>query len=213
LTQCDVYVLISYDTFSAGEALAYHLKHSGRATLVGSQTPGGAHDCEFHNCRNLNIRVKVPCRKAVSPFTGTNWEGVGVTPDIEVPSYKAYDVAYLEAVKEIRARTTDEELLAELDWILPDLEAGLNPVIIGEDVLKSYAGEYGPVKIIYDYGTLLAQVTNRRPMKLIPMSQTMFRCRWMNEFRLDFHPDANGKTDSLTAHLDDGRIFPTPRSK
>jgi C-terminal processing protease CtpA/Prc len=165
LSQCDVYVLISYDTFSAGEALAYHLKHSGRATLVGSRTPGGAHDCEFHNCRNLNIRIKVPYRRAISPFTGTNWEGVGVAPDIEVPSYKAYDVAYLEALKKIKARTTDEERLAELNWILPDLEANLNPVIVAEDVLKSYAGEYGPAKVTFDHGSLLAQAPNRRPMK------------------------------------------------
>jgi hypothetical protein len=213
LSQCDIYVLISYDTFSAGEALAYHLKHSGRATLVGSQTPGGAHDCEFHNCRNLNIRIKVPCRRAISPFTGTNWEGVGVAPDIEVPSYKAYDVAYLEAVKRIKARTTDEERLAELDWIVPDLEANLNPVIVAEDVLRSYVGEYGPAEVTFDHGSLLARAPNRRPMKLIPMSPTMFRCQWMNEFRLEFHPDANGKTDSLTAYMDNGNVFPLARSK
>ncbi len=213
LSQCDVYVLISYDTFSAGEALAYHLKHSGRATLVGARTPGGAHDCEFINCRNLNIRIKVPCRKAVSPFTGTNWEGVGVEPDIDVPSYKAYDVAYLEAVKAIKARTTDEERLAELDWILPALESNLNPVVVSEDVLKSYAGKWGPARVIYDHANLLMQMPMRRPMKLVPMSHTMFRCPVMDEWRLEFHPDADGKTDSLTAHSCEGRTFGVVRSE
>jgi hypothetical protein len=213
MSQCDVYVLISYDTFSAGEALAYHLKHSGRATLVGSRTPGGAHDCEFHNCTNLNIRIKVPCRKAISPFTGTNWEGVGVAPDIEVPCYKAYDVAYLEAVKGIRARTTDKELLAELDWILPVLESNLNPVIVSEDVLRSYVGMWGPGKITYDHATLLMQMPNRRPMKLLAMSPTMFWCPEMIDNRLEFHPDADGNTNSVTVHTSDGRAFDVPRSK
>jgi hypothetical protein len=207
LSQCDIYVLISYDTFSAGEGLAYNLKHSGRATLVGTQTPGGAHDCDFHNCKNLNIRIKVPHRRAVSPFTGTNWEGVGVAPDIDVPNYKAYDVAYLEAVRAIRARTTDNELLTELDWILPILESNLSPVIVSEDVLRSYVGVYGPVEVTLDHGTLLAKMPNRRPMTLLAMSQTMFRCQWMDEFRLEFHPDADGKTDNLTGYVNDGRVI------
>ncbi|HUU46627.1 MAG TPA: S41 family peptidase, partial [Acidobacteriota bacterium] len=213
LSQCDVYVLISFDTFSAGEDLAYNLKHSGRATLVGTQTPGGAHDEEFHNCRNLGIRIKVPYRRAISPFTGTNWEGVGVAPDIEAPAYKAFDVAYLEAVKGIRARTTDEELLAQLDWILPALESDVNPVVVNEDVLKGYTGIYGPVTVTYDHGTLLAQQTNRRPMELVAMSQTMFNCQWMNEFRLEFHPGAEGTPDSVTAYLDDGGVFQLPRTE
>lgn len=211
LTNCDVYVLISYDTFSAGEALAYHLKHSGRATLVGSQTPGGAHDCEFHNCRNLNIRVKVPARKAVSPFTGTNWEGVGVTPDIEVPSYKAFDVAYLEAVKGIKARTTDEDQLAKLDWVLPVLEANLNPVVVSEDILNSYSGKFKYVDIIYDHATLMMQMVNRRPMKMLPMSETMFQCPELDNWRLEFHPGAEGTTDSLTAYGSDGSRHVVPR--
>jgi hypothetical protein len=207
LSQCDIYVLISYDTFSAGESLAYNLKHSGRATLVGTQTPGGAHDEEFHNCRNLHIRIKVPYRRAISPFTGTNWEGVGVAPDIEAPAYQAFGVAYLNAVKGIHARTTDEKRLAELEWILPVLEANLAPVAVGEDVLESYVGVYYPIRVAYDQGILSAQDYNRRPMKLIPMSQTLFRCEWTNELRLEFHPGTDGQTDSLTAFLDDGGVF------
>ncbi len=213
LSHCDIYVLISFDTFSAGEALAYHLKHSGRATLVGSRTPGGAHDEEFHNCRNLNIRIKVPCRMAVSPFTGTNWEGVGVAPDIDVPSYKAFDIAYLEAVRKLRARTTDEDVLSELNWILPVLEANVNPVVVAEDVLKSYAGKYGPVTILYDYATLMMQQINRRPFALLPMSQTEFRYPEMNEWRILFHPDADGKADSITVYDDTGDRYGFARSE
>ena len=213
LSHCDIYVLISFDTFSAGEALAYHLKHSGRATLVGARTPGGAHDEDFHNCRNLNIRIKVPCRMAVSPFTGTNWEGVGVEPDIEVPSYEAFDIAYLEAVKKLRARTTDEDVLSELDWILPVLEANVHPVVVGEDILKSYAGKYGPAKIIYDHAVLMMQQPNRRPIELLPMSRTEFRYPRMDEWRVEFHPEPNGITDSITIYGSDGSRYGFTRSQ
>lgn len=144
---------------------------------------------------------------AVSPFTGTNWEGAGVAPDIEIPSYKAFDVAYLEAVKKLRARTTDQEVLHELDWILPVLEANVNPVVVSEDILKSYAGNYGPVTIIYDYATLMMRQINRRPIQLLPMSKTEFRYPRMDEWRVIFHPDSDGTTDSITVYGSDGSRY------
>ena len=150
---------------------------------------------------------------AVSPFTGTNWESVGVAPDIDVPSYKAFDVAYLEAVRKLRARTTDEDVLRELNWILPVLEANVNPVVVDEDVLKSYAGKYGPVTILYDYAALMMQQANRRPFALLPMSQTEFRYPEMNEWRILFHPDADGKTDSITVYDDSGSRYGFARNE
>jgi len=193
--------------------MAYNLKHSGRAMLVGSATPGGAHNCEFHNIKSLNIRIKIPYQRAVSPFTDSNWQDIGVKPDIEVPSYKAFDVAYLEAVKTLLKKETDQTKIDQLNWILPILESNLNPVILGEQTLKSYAGVYGPATVIYDSGSLYAQVPNRRPMKLIAMSKTMFCCQWLDEFHLDFHPDTNGKVNALTAYLNDGRVVEVERTE
>jgi len=43
------------------------------------------------------VTVTVPNGRTVSPFTGTNWEGVGVRPDLEVPEEDALDVALAEA--------------------------------------------------------------------------------------------------------------------
>ena len=35
--------------------------------------------------------MRVPYGRAINPITGTNWEGVGVTPDIAVPQEESID--------------------------------------------------------------------------------------------------------------------------
>ena len=87
-----VYVLTSAKTFSGAEEFSYNLKNLKRATLVGERTGGGAHPGAI---RKLNERFSlfVPTGRAVSPITGTNWEGTGVIPDVEVPADQALERA------------------------------------------------------------------------------------------------------------------------
>jgi retinol-binding protein 3 len=37
--------------------------------------------------------IGVPFARAINPITHTNWEGVGVKPDIAVPANQAWDAA------------------------------------------------------------------------------------------------------------------------
>ena len=87
-----VYVLTSAKTFSGAEEFSYNLKNLKRATLVGERTGGGAHPGAV---RKLNERfsIFVPTGRAISPVTGTNWEGTGVVPDVEVPAAEALERA------------------------------------------------------------------------------------------------------------------------
>ncbi|MEU1509943.1 S41 family peptidase [Kitasatospora sp. NPDC005748] len=87
-----VYVLTSAVTFSGGEDVAYTLQAHGRATLIGETTRGGAHPTDRYPVTE-HIMVTVPTARTVSPVTGTNWEGVGVVPDIAVPADRALDAA------------------------------------------------------------------------------------------------------------------------
>ncbi|MGE7435469.1 S41 family peptidase [Kitasatospora sp. NPDC001175] len=93
-----VYVLTSASTFSAGEELAYNLQANKRATLVGETTRGGAHPTA-RIAVTPHITVTVPTARAVNPVTGTNWEGVGVVPDIAVPADRALDAAGEDALR------------------------------------------------------------------------------------------------------------------
>jgi C-terminal processing protease CtpA/Prc len=97
-----VYVLTGPKTFSGAEEFSYNLKNLKRATLVGERTGGGAHP---GTVRGLNERFSmfIPTGRAISPVTGTNWEGTGVIPDVEVPAAEALDRA-LELARATRAR-------------------------------------------------------------------------------------------------------------
>lgn len=88
-----VHVLTSRRTFSGGESLAYALQQRGRATVVGERTGGGAHPRTGYRV-HPRLEVTVPVGRPSDPDTGTNWEGVGVQPDIEVPAETALDVAH-----------------------------------------------------------------------------------------------------------------------
>ncbi|GAA4068120.1 S41 family peptidase [Nonomuraea soli] len=92
-----VYVLTSSKTFSGGEATAYDLKHSGRATLVGETTRGGANPRDAFRVGD-HLEATIPVGASVNPVTGGNWEGTGVEPHIATPAGQALEVA-LEALR------------------------------------------------------------------------------------------------------------------
>lgn len=87
-----VFALTSSRTFSGCEELAYDLQSLGRATIIGESTGGGAHPCEVIALTD-QFEVTIPVARSRNAVTGTNWEQVGVMPDIACPSERALDVA------------------------------------------------------------------------------------------------------------------------
>jgi hypothetical protein len=83
-----VYVLTSARTFSGAEEFTYNLKNLKRATIIGEVTGGGAHPVDGHRIDD-HFMIGVPFARAINPITRTNWEGVGVEPDIKVPAADA----------------------------------------------------------------------------------------------------------------------------
>ncbi|MWV28382.1 S41 family peptidase [Aurantiacibacter rhizosphaerae] len=87
-----LYVLISRRTFSAAEALAYSLQAAGRATIIGETSGGGAHPFEYRRVSD-HFALDLPEWRSEHPLTGTNWQDVGVQPDVAVPADDALDTA------------------------------------------------------------------------------------------------------------------------
>ena len=87
-----IYVLTSARTFSGAEEFTYNLKHMKRATIIGETTGGGAHPVAGHRI-DEHFMIGVPFARAINPITHTNWEGVGVKPDIVVPADDALAAA------------------------------------------------------------------------------------------------------------------------
>jgi retinol-binding protein 3 len=87
-----VYVLTSAHTFSAAEEFAYDLQALKRVTVVGETTAGGAHPASEGRLGD-HFAISVPWGNSINPITGTNWEGVGVVPDVKVSADEALAAA------------------------------------------------------------------------------------------------------------------------
>lgn len=87
-----IFVLTSARTFSGAEEFAYDLQTQKRATIVGETTGGGANPGGPVRLPN-DLTLFVPTGRAINPITKTNWEGVGVKPDVPVAADDALDVA------------------------------------------------------------------------------------------------------------------------
>jgi len=211
LTDADVYVLTSDRTFSGAEEFTYNLKNLKRATVVGDTTGGGAHPVTLVAFPSLNVGLRVPYARAVNPITGKNWERSGVIPDIAVPADEALDVAYLEALKTVRARSADPEQAASLTWAIQGLEAQRQPVEVKLETLERYAGSYGPRTLFVEDGRLFYQREGRPAAAAIPMTETLFRFAEYEYFRLEVVTDDRGDPVKLVGHYDDGHTDESPR--
>lgn len=91
-----LYVLTGKGTFSAGEDLAYTLQQLGRATVVGERTGGGAHPRRGFRV-HPHLMASIPVARTINRVSGTNWEGVGVAPDLETAADDALGAALRDA--------------------------------------------------------------------------------------------------------------------
>ena len=119
-----VYVLTSKRTGSAAEEFAYDIQQLKRGTLIGETTAGGANPGQLVRL-NDHFAAFIADGRAVNPVSKTNWEGVGVKPDVAVPADDALKTAHVSAIEGLMAKTTDPARKASLGRAL---EAAKGPV-------------------------------------------------------------------------------------
>lgn len=120
-----VFVLTAKYTFSGAEEFSYNLQNLKRATIIGEVTGGGAHPVAPQRI-NDDFTIGVPFARAINPITKTNWEGVGVKPDVAVPAAQALKTAQVAALKAVQAKTTDAQLAAQLNSQLESVQRELD---------------------------------------------------------------------------------------
>jgi C-terminal processing protease CtpA/Prc len=117
-----VYVLTGAMTFSGGEELCYNLRAQERAVLIGQTTRGGAHPTDSFPLSDT-VEITVPIARSVNPVTGTNWEGVGVKPHIELPEEQAFAHAYRLALEHIIANVKSAAVVEEAQAVISGPDA------------------------------------------------------------------------------------------
>ncbi len=198
-----VYVLTSKFTFSGAEEFSYNLKNLKRATIVGETTGGGAHPGGV-KAINSGFAIFVPTGRAISPITKTNWEGVGVAPDVNIKSELALEQAQILALQKLAEKSKDEQQVNTYRWMVESLNAVLNAPAVDENTLKNYAGTYDDRTITYEAGRLYYQRKGRQKYAMIPMSEDTFMFKDLEYFRLKFVKDALGNAIEVNGLYDDG---------
>jgi len=114
-----IYILIGPGTFSGGEEYSYDMQTLKLAQLVGETTGGGANPGRTWPL-GFGLSIFVPNGRSENPVTKTNWEGVGVHPDIRTSSEDTFSVAYSAAlvaahhpVPNVRVISPDGNVLEE----------------------------------------------------------------------------------------------------
>lgn len=193
-----VYVLTSRFTFSAAEEFSYNLRNLKRATIIGETTGGGAHPVDrllFHSdATDRFYTLILPTARAISPITGTNWEGVGVEPHIACEADDALDQALLDAYSKSLKAGNEQARFG-----LASINARLNPIELSEDQMREYAGNYTDREIQLKDGKLHYRrvgVSDFRPIACV--GEDEFMIEGLTGFILSFARDEQG---NLT-HID-----------
>ncbi|TYQ17483.1 UNVERIFIED_ORG: peptidase S41-like protein [Zoogloea ramigera] len=118
-----VYVLTSARTFSGGEDFSYGIQAQKRGTVVGETTGGGSNPVSWYNV-GQDIIVSIPTARTTNFVTKTNWEHVGVKPDIAVPAAQALQTAQVAILRNLVSSAKDGNERIELQRLLAMVEKG-----------------------------------------------------------------------------------------
>jgi len=89
MVEIPLFIMIGEETFSGAEEFAYNMQTQKRATLIGQTSAGGANPGGTRGI-NEHLSVFIPTGKAINPITNTNWEGVGVQPEIQTKKEETF---------------------------------------------------------------------------------------------------------------------------
>jgi hypothetical protein len=202
-----VFLLTSPATFSGGEELAYDLQAFKRATIVGEVTGGGAnprHPIPLGH----QFTVNMPSGQAVNPITQTNWEGVGVKPDISVPAAAALGKAHTLAIERLTAEASDPTSRSMLDAVSMKLESIAeaqsgsaqrltNAEIVGSYTLTTGPGTGATVTILEKEGLLMQHMDGFPDGALIFLNGNRYRPEGLPDGFFTSFRVKNGKTELL----------------
>jgi hypothetical protein len=202
-----LYILTSSATASMAEALAYDLKHLGRATIVGEKTLGAGHCAELVDIEfpEFTLEVELPVYKPIHPVTKSNWQGVGVEPDIAVRTSNALAEAHQSALQYLAANTSDPGESWLLEWASMAIKGEYQELELANDQLIEYAGTFGPRKITFRGSNLIYQRDGiPAAYRLVPLDTDMFALEGSDRLRLRYDRNGEGAIMALTGLYDQG---------
>ncbi len=205
-----LFLLISARTASAAEAFAYTLQSAKRAIVVGEPSMGAANpggDVDAGHGFSVFVSFATP----INPITKGNWEGRGVTPDVDVEQGAALFTARRLALEALLVTDLPPELATDTRWALDALRAEAKPSspVPADD----FVGTYGRMVVDTAQGSLILQ-QGRRPVRtLLPLSNDTFAVGENSSQRVVFQRNAKGLVEALEVRHSDGDVQRHRRSE
>lgn len=204
MSETPVYVLTSNNTFSAAEEFTYNLKSLKRAVIIGEATKGGAHPVRSFPTAH-GIILNIPFARAINPITKTNWEAVGIAPDINAPFFSALDVAYAKALAQLAENNKNAPIGNYFKWHAGKMNAVMNKSQVSAADLEKIAGNYGPVTIEYKEGQLQYKRAGFSTFILNSISKKMLLLDGVENQYIEVVSDAAGSVTGIKINFDNGK--------
>ncbi len=180
-----VYILTSDRTASAAEDFAMTMRRAGKATIVGENTLGAGHTVTLLPVLE-GFLIAISTGHPVDPVSGIGWQGTGVSPDIESDESRALFEARMAALNYLKSQTSDALQQYRYDWAMQGLQAQETPPQIQRQRLRRMTGKFGPRRITYKNGSLYFSYRDHPPVRLIPVTETIFQHSHISGFRIRF---------------------------
>jgi C-terminal processing protease CtpA/Prc len=178
-------ILVSERTGSAAEAVAYTLQQAKRAVIIGSRTKGMANAGQLFPLDD-QLYVMVPMSRQKNAVSGTNWEGVGVLPDITGTPETTLPAGMVAALNAAAERKADPKEKFRLHFLARPFEAQISPEAPPAGFIDACAGEYeGGQRIAMKDGAL-HYVKGDVDRRLSYMSDRTFTVEGRTDYRLQF---------------------------
>jgi retinol-binding protein 3 len=206
-----VYILTSHSTFSAAEDFTYSMQQAKRAVIVGDTTGGGAHPARPFQL-GQGFLINLPFAQSINPYSKTNWEGIGVLPDIPAQSGGVLEKAQELILTKAMEQTSSEGQKRKLQWAVHELKSRQKQFVVAASALAQYTGDYYGLSVYLKDNKLWCKNTGRgnEITSLNPIIENWFTLNEQVHFQ--FIKGSDGQISGLKMHWRDGREIPVGKT-
>ena len=168
-----LYLLTSASTFSAAENFTYALKCQKRVIIIGEQTKGGGHPVDFYPIQDTYV-LMLPNARSYNPISKSNWEKIGISPDISVSAKKALYTAHQMALEYSISKEKDRVKKLFLQLAKEKIAAKVEPIVVKTSKLESLAGQYESTLITFETDKLKWKTNANEIVELTPITENAY---------------------------------------
>jgi hypothetical protein len=200
-----VYILTSHRTFSGGEDFSYGMQKANRAIIVGETTGGGAHP-QMPFSIGQGFIISIPYARSLNPITKTDWEGIGVIPDVKDKAQNALLKAQKLIFKNQILVTKDETEKHKSEFYLHSLLSNNETKFPPLKLLTQLIGTYPDVTIYINKDKLICKNNEDKNIsELSHINGNLFKID--KNAQIEFFKDSTGRHSIIKIYLNDGSVF------